>query len=144
MDIYGKTEAVTEWAKTWPEFDGYLRLNAITTELGVNSLVTNYNDVAVDEPYLDGTAPRRYMFSLNLILDWSDGTDDVNLDSIKYASKLLDWVNDQFEEGNIPDFGEDAYITGIETDQNLPSLNVTFPDEALAQYTIAARINYVE
>lgn len=147
MDIYGKTEAVKEWAKTWPGFDDLLRLNATKSEPDDGSLVTNYNDVVVDydtDAYIDGTAPRRYTFSLNLVLEWSDGYDDVNLKSMKKASKLLDWVNDQFDEGNIPDFGETAEITGIVTDQNLPALNVVFPDESLAQYTIAARINYIE
>lgn len=147
MDIYGKTEAVEKWAKKWPEFDGYLKLNATTAELGESSLVTNYNDVIVDyedEAYIDGTAPRRYSFALNLILQWSDGYDDVNMESMKYASKLLDWVNDQMEEGNIPDFGEDAEITSIETEQNLPSLAAIFESEPLAQYTIAVRINYEE
>lgn len=143
MDIYGKTDAVTEWAKKWPEFDGYLKLNATKTELDESSLVTNYTDVSVGEPYIDKTAPRRYMFSLNLVLSWSDGFDDTNLDSMKYASKLLDWVNDQFDEGNLPDFG-DAIITSIETDQNLPALNFVFADDSLAQYTIAARIDYIE
>lgn len=143
MDIFGKTDAVTEWAKTWPDFDEYLKLNATTNEVGEASLVTNYTDVAVSEPFIDKTAPRRYTFSLNLILAWSDGYDDVNMESIRQASKLLDWVNDQFEEGNLPDFGG-ALITSIETDQNLPALNVVFPDESLAQYTIAARIDYIE
>lgn len=147
MDIYGKTEAVEEWAKTWPEFDGYLKLNATTSELGESSLITDYNDRVVnyeDEAYIDGTAPRRYSFSINLILQWSDGYDDVNMESMKYASRLLDWVNDQFDEGNIPDFGENAQITSIGTVSNLPALVSTFADEPLALYTIAARINYIE
>lgn len=143
MDIFGKTDAVTEWAKTWPDFDEYLKLNATTNEVGEASLVTNYTDVAVSEPFIDKTAPRRYTFSLNLILAWSDGYDDVNMESIRQASKLLDWVNDQFDEGNIPDF-DGAIIQSIETEQNLPALNVVFPDESLAQYTIAARIDYIE
>ena len=27
--IEGKTQAVKEWASTWPEIDGYIKLNAI-------------------------------------------------------------------------------------------------------------------
>lgn len=146
MDIYGKTEAVKQWATTWDEFNGYLKLNATTSELGESSLITNFNDIVVSDNgvgFIDDTARRRYMFKINLILDWSDGYNDVNLESMKYASKLLDWINDQFADENLPDF-ENAIITGIETDQNLPSLEVTFPEESLALYTIAARINYIE
>lgn len=143
MDIYGKTEAVVEWAKTWPGFDDLLKLNATKSEYDEKSLVTNYTDVTTGEPFIDKTAPRRYMFSLNLILSWSDGVDDVNIEAMQKASKLLDWVNDQFDEGNLPDFG-DAIITSIETDQNLPALNFVFADDSLAQYTIAARIDYIE
>lgn len=143
MDIYGKADSVLEWAKTWPEFNGYLKLNATTNEVGESSLVTNYTDVEVGDGFLDESAPRSFMFSLNLILDWSDGYDSVNIESMKFASTLLDWVNDQYKDGNFPDFG-DAIITGIETDQNLPSVNFVYQEESIAQYTIAARVNYIE
>lgn len=142
-DITGKTEAALEWAKTWPELDGYLKLNAIITKDGDATFDTSYNDVSVVE-YNDGTALREYTFQLRVITAWSDGFDPINIEAMKLSSQWLDWVSHQFEDGNIPDFGEDAKIQGIFPVQNVPALNAVYENDNLAEYLIQAKIRYIE
>ena len=42
--IEGKTQAVKEWASTWPEIDGYIKLNAILGDRDEASMNTIYSD----------------------------------------------------------------------------------------------------
>lgn len=144
FNALGKTKAAFEWAKSWDFLDGYLKLNTITTADGDAAFVTQQSDLIVDDPFIDGTAPRRFSFQLHMVTPWSEGYDEVNEESIAVVSKWIDWVNAQFDLGNIPDFGDTAKITGIETDQNMPSINVTNPEESLAEYVFFGRIDYVE
>lgn len=142
-DIAGKTFAALEWAKTWPRLDGYLKLNAIITQDGDAAFDTSYNDVSVVE-YNDGTALRDYTFQLRIVASWSDGFDPVNIEAMNLSAEWLDWVARQFNEGNLPDFGENATIQGIFPVQNVPELNAVYENESLAEYVIQAKIRYIE
>lgn len=140
-DIADKTAAAVEWAKTWPELDGYLKLNAIITDEGDATLDTSVNDREVIK-YIDGTAKREFTFQLRIMAPWSDGFDPTNLEAMRLASDWLDWVSRQYDEGNIPDFG--AEVTGIESVKNAPALNAVYEDDNLAEYLIQAKITYIE
>lgn len=140
-DMAGKTAAVLEWAKGWPELDGYLKLNALIAEDGEATMATSYTDSPL-ETYNDGTAKRRYSFFLKVVTAWSDGYDPVNEDAEKLASSWLDWVNDQYP-ANVPDW-PGASIVGIESAQGQPSLSAVYQDDGLAEYAIQAVITYIE
>lgn len=142
--IEGKPKIVYEWAKTWPVLDEYLKLNTVTNAEDEAAFVTEETDLITGDPFIDGTAPRRFSFVLHIVLPWSDGYDDINVESLKKATTWMDWVNSQFDEGNIPDFGEGVTIEGIETEQNMPLLNVVNPEDSWAEYLFHARINYIE
>ena len=116
-DMAGKTDAVMEWAKGWPELDGYLKLNALIAEDGEATLATSYTDSPIEE-YNDGTAKRRYSFFLKVVTAWSDGYDPVNADAERLASSWLDWVNSQYP-GNVP-IWHGASIIGIESQCRVP------------------------
>lgn len=145
----GKASAVFEWARDgWPFLDGYLKMNALITNEEEATCVPESDDIVIDdyESFIDGTAPRRFSFQLRIVMPWSDGYDQVNQNAFRTVSSWVDWVNAQFDEGNLPDLGlgDGAYITAIETDQNMPSIDVTNPEEGLAEYIFHGRINYVE
>lgn len=140
-----KADKVLQWAKDgWDFLNGYLKLNALLLDDYEAALVPVYSDLVVDDTeYLDGTAKRRFSFQLRIVTQWSDGYDDINARAMDLVSKWLDWVNAQFDDGNLPDFGN-AIITGIESDQDMPSIDVTNPDEGKAEYVFFGRINYIE
>lgn len=141
--IDGKAKAVLEWAKKWPEIDGLLKLNAVLTQEGEASMNTITNDPFV-KTFNDGTALREYSFQLCLVLNWSDGYDDTNEEAMSKASRWLDWVNDQYATGNLPDFGSNAEIQGVRFAQNAPMLNAVYEGDSLAEYLIQVIISYIE
>lgn len=138
-----KADAVFNWIRDgWDVLDGYLKMNAIITSKGDAAVIPESDELVVDEPYIDGTAPRRFSFQLRIVMPWSDGFDIVNRNAMSDVSSWLDWVNAQFDKGNLPEIG--AKVTAIETDQNMPSIDVTNPDEGLAEYLFHGRIDYIE
>ena len=142
MNAEGKTAAMLEWAKGWPELDGYLKLNAFVTQDGETSIAPVQND-AVVQRYIDGTALRRYTFQLRIMTLWSGGYDPVNEAAEALACSWQDWVSRQYAEGNLPDFGG-AEVTGIEPVYNVPALNFVYQDDGLAEYLIQAVVEYQE
>lgn len=139
MRMEGKTEAVLEWAKTWPEIDGFLKLNAIKNQDGDASMATVFSDSA-GEPFIDGSARREFTFGLRLMLDWSDGFDPTNAEAEELVVKWRDWVDDQFPN-NIPYW--DCQIEKIEALYDVPAITV-YQEESLAEYSFQARITYIE
>lgn len=142
MNAEGKTAAMLEWARGWPELDGYLKLNAFVTQDGEASISPVQND-AVVQRYIDGTALRRYTFQLRVMTLWSGGYDPVNEAAEALACSWQDWVSRQYAEGNLPDFGG-AEVTGIEPVYNVPALNFVYQDDGLAEYLIQAVVEYQE
>lgn len=141
--IEGKAEALQNWLKTWSGIDQYLKLNATTNEVGDKAVNVIYNDRVVAE-YINGTALRDYTFELVLVADWSDGFDSINEEAMSFGERWADWVNEQFRAGNMPDFGDTATITKIESTYNTPSVALVYPDSKTARYSFQARIEYRE
>lgn len=142
LSLRDKTKAVVEWAKTWDGFDGYLKLNALVTEQGESTLVTEPVDRALTT-YIDDTGVRQYAFTLRLVLPWSSGFDQTNENSMAYAVMLFDWVEEQNDIGNYPDW-PGALITELLPTQSLPSVNFVYEEDGLAEYLIRFIINYEE
>lgn len=136
-----KAAAFLEWAKGWPYLDGYIKLNALTIapgEASANPLASE----RVIRQYIDGTADRVYRAQMRLVLRWSDGYDAVNADADRLANEWAEWVNAQFELGNVPAWG--AEITDIRTAEDMAALNVALQDESTAVYLFTAEIYYTE
>jgi len=140
--IAGKTDAVKAWLETWPGLDGYLKLNAVEMTPGEFSVQTVFND-SFRREFIGGKKERIYTFALVLVADWSSGFDDVNAEANKIGEEWLDWVDRQYAEGNLPDFG-DASIRKIQSVQNVPGLSAVYDEDMTAQYMFQAAITYWE
>lgn len=137
-----KTPGVFDWLLTWPELDGYLKLNAILAQPNQASLNVVPNE-AVVEAFIDGTARRRYTFQLKAVLPWSDGYDGVNAEADALVASWHDWVAAQYAAGNLP-LWEGAEITDIRPTENAPALSFVYQDEGLAEYVFEAVIDFEE
>ena len=139
MRIEGKTDAALKWAKTWPQLDEFLKLNAIDAEDGDAALNTVFSDSS-GEPFIDGTARRDFTFGLKMMLPWSDGHDPIN----SYAERLMeswrDWVDEQYPD-NVPEWG--CEIEDIKALYDVPAVMV-YSEDSLAEYTFLAKITYIE
>lgn len=142
LSLKDKVDKVIEWAKEFPGFDGYLKLNAIVTVNGEASLVTNPVDIT-DTKYIDGTADRRFLFNLRMILPWSGGFDGTNEQSMAFATSVYDWVVEQNALKSYPEW-EGARITEIFPTQSFPTVNFVYEEDELAEYLVPVEIDYTE
>lgn len=139
MNMEGKAKAAREWAKTWEQLDGYLKLNAINAQDEDAAIYTVPKD-SKGEPYIDGTAEHEFTFGLKMMLPWSDGHDDINAKANELVEQWRDWVDEQYPE-NVPDWG--CEIEDIRALYDEPAVMV-YPEDSLAEYQFLARITYTE
>lgn len=139
MRIEGKTDAALEWAKTWPNLDGFLKLNAIDAEDMDAALTTIFTD-AKGEPFIDGTARHEFVFGLKMILPWSDGHDPINADAERLIESWRDWVDEQYPD-NVPEW--DCEIEDIQALYDVPAVMV-YAEDSLAEYQFLCKIIYTE
>ena len=139
MKLEGKVDAAMQWAKTWPELDDLIKLNAIRNEDGDAELSPV---VSLDkDPYIDGSGRYTFVLMFHMMLPWSDGHDPVNAEAERLMLKWIDWVNQQYPD-NVPSWPE-SNIQDIESLYNVPELT-TYEDEEMAEYNFQAQITYIE
>lgn len=116
-------------------------------------IVTLANDARTNVPYIDGSVRKRYTFTLidyKSIVDRAilqrEGVSDENLDNAFEAQQIVDWVNEQSDLRNYPNFGTDCVIDDMVVGTDQP--NITGIDRAvtptLAKYSISIRIDYID
>ena len=149
-----KNKAVVNFLLTCPYIQGNpLFYNFGKVEADNKQIVTIANDISVNTPFIDGSVRRRYTFT---ILDYKavayraivnrEGVSDENLDNALEAQQIADWVEEQADLRNYPDFGKDCTIDEMLVITDQPNMNgvdraVT---PALAKYSISIRINYID
>lgn len=140
MKRAGKVDAALKWAKSWPQLDDFLKLNAILASDEDAALTTVYSD-SRGEPFIDGSARHRMIFGLRMMLPWSDGFDQTNSDAERLMDQWQDWVDEQFPD-NVPDFG-DAQIEDIRSLYDVAAPTV-YQEDSLAEYNFQVQITYTE
>lgn len=158
-DRVDKNQAVIDYLMTCSYIQNNpLFFNFIEAKDNNKQIVTIANDKIIDRPYIDGSVLKRYSFSL---MDYKSvsyqslvnivGTDvpsisNENVDEYLDVQKIMDWIEDQEEAKNYPDFGDDCLIERIYTATDNPMLNGvdTSLKPALAKYSITIQIEYLD
>lgn len=149
-----KNRAVIDFLTTCPSIQNSpLYFNFISSEDKHKQIITSANDKTVNTPFVDGSVMKRYTFT---IVDFrsvayraivkKEGYDDENVEELYDIQALMDWINEQADIGNYPDFGEDCQIDSMKTLSENPNLNgvdsSTTPP--LAKYSISIQIEYLD
>lgn len=152
MDV-DKNKAVLDFIATYdgleksPIFVNFMRANDDDVQF-----LTDSNDKALNKKFVDGSVMKRYTFSLMItksVTDMAIAKDiltNENIDDIADLQKFMDWVNEQGELYNFPNFGADCEIEEMHTVAENPDLTGinTEVTPALALYSIEIRIDYID
>ena len=139
MELKGKPKAVKEWALSCPSIDA-LKVNATVMGADEKSIIFQTNERSVVE-YIDGSAERELMFSLDYVLPWTDEDDGVNEEALDAVNSWIEWVSEAYPD-NVPDFGDSCTIMAVEPNQNMSELVEV--SQGLARYQLSAVIRYRE
>ena len=149
-----KNQAVIDFLIECPAIrNNPLYFNFINADDNNKQLITVGNDVSVDQPYIDGSVLKRYTFTLidfksisyNQIVK-IEGYSSENVDDMLEVQDLIDWITEQDELGNYPNFGDDCIIdsmTALTSNPNLDSVDVSI-SPALVRYSVSIRIEYLD
>ena len=149
-----KQEAIINYILQCPQIkDTPLYFNFINAKDNTSQIVTTANDRFLDKPNITGSVEKQYSFR---ILIFKSITDDAlvklegfaheNVEELAYVQALIDWISEQNELKNLPDFGEECDVDGIETSAETPRLEGINMEVAppLAMYSVTIRIHYVD
>lgn len=114
--------------------------------------LTSSNEVALNRKFIDGSVMKRYTFSLVVtksVTDMAIAKDlmvNENVDDLADLQAFMDWINEQGENQNYPDFGTDCVIEDMHTTTENPSLDGINQEVTpnLALYNIEIRIDYID
>ena len=154
MSVIDKNQAIIDYLITCPQIQNSpLYFNLIEAHDNNVQIVTTSEDVTTRRPYVNGEIPKRYTFNLitfKSITDLAVVKDDEymneNVDDLADVQTLLDWLHEQEDEHNYPDFGENCYIDSLQTTTDTPRFDGinTELTPPLAMYSIAIVINYID
>lgn len=130
-----------------------LYFNFLQAQDNNKQLITQGNDEAFNRKYIDGSVLKRYTFTL---IDFRSvnyqplpkipGYTSENVEELLDVQGIIDWVTEQAENRNFPDFGEGYLIDSMRCTANNPNLNGvdTEVTPALAKYSITIQIDYLD
>ena len=116
-------------------------------------IVTQTNDIRLDKKFIDGSILKRYTFSIidfrsitNQPIPKISGASSENVEEMFDVQGIIDWVNEQADLENYPNFGEGYLIESMKTTSDNPNLNGidTQVTPALAKYSMSIQIDYVD
>lgn len=147
-----KNQAVTAFLTSYSDINNNpLFFNFGNVENDAYQVNVSYNDVSLNQKYIDGSELRRYTILIDSFKSVSNtpvlsGNNAENLDDMQEAQDLLDWINTQAKAKNYPDFGADCIIDDMSVATTEPQLVVidTTLNPPIAVYRITVRIDYID
>lgn len=149
-----KNQSIIDYLLNCPQLkDNPLFFNFAEAKDNTKQIVVSANDKAVSKEYIDGSISKRYTFT---IIDYRSisyqalvtqmGLSNENVDEILDVQGIIDWISEQNDNKNYPDFGKDCMIENISALSDNPNLNGvdTSVKPALAKYSIAIQIDYID
>ena len=152
--LIDKNQAVIDYLMTCPYIQANsMYFNFINAEDNSKQFVTTANDVSMNQTFIDGSVMRRYTFTIidfksiayNAIVN-ATGYMDENVEDMLEVQTIIDWITDQEELHNYPNFGSDFFIEKIQALSDNPNLNGidTSVKPTLAKYSVSIQIDYID
>lgn len=116
-------------------------------------ILTTAEDKMMNKPYIDGSVLKRYTFNIIVFksitespLVTQEGYTNENVDDLAEVQALLDWIIEQKDLQNYPDFGENCLIDDIDTTTETPRFDGINSEmnPPLAMYSISIVIEYLD
>lgn len=149
-----KLQAFIDFIITCPQIrDNPLFFNFIQAKDNNKQLVTSASDRSIEKPYIDGSVMKRFTYT---IIDYRsiayqalvklEGYANENVEEYLDVQSIVDWIEEQNDANNYPNFGSDCIIESMRTTSSTPNLNGvdTSLTPALAKYSIAIQIDYID
>lgn len=149
-----KNQAVIDFLLTCPQLSqNPVFFNYINAKDDNKQIITLSNDISLNETYIDGGVLKRYSFTLidfksitDMAIPKAEGYTSENVEDMLDVQTIIDWVTEQADARNYPDFGDDYIIDSMRVLTDNPNLNGidTTATPALAKYSFTVQIDYLD
>lgn len=149
-----KNQAIIAYLSSCPVIaNNPLFFNFAKAEDNNKQLVVVATDKKVERPFIDGSVLKRFTFTL---IDYRSvifqavvkeaGYPNENMEELLDVQSIIDWIDEQNDNGNFPDFGEDCVIDEIKALTDTPRLNGVdnSASPVLAKYSVSIQIMYLD
>ena len=154
LNAVDKNQAVINYLIQCPTIQNSpLYFNFINAEDDTNQIVTQSNERYASRRYVDGSVMKIYSFTLILYKSTADiavvkldGYPNENVIDMSDIQALIDWITEQQELHNYPNFGENCIIEDIYTTTENPNFD-GIDDQVsppLAIYSVTIEIQYLD
>lgn len=116
---------------------------------GHNHFITEKD--AVMRRYIDGSAQKQYTFSIASYYSVSHNAviqadEDENIENMAKVQEILDWINEQANIHNFPDFGPDCIVDDMQTLTSDPDIDGidTSVNPPIVRYSIGVKVSYLD
>lgn len=158
-----KNQAIIDFLLTCPTIQSNpLFFNFLNARNNSKQIITQANDTSLNRNFIDGSVLKRYTFTIidfrsvsfeavprnSDIPGTTTQTDYVseNVEELFDVQGIIDWINEQADLHNYPDFGNDCLIDEMRCTSENPNLNGvdTSVTPALAKYSMSIQIDYLD
>lgn len=149
-----KNKAIVEYLMGCPYINNNpLFFNFINAKDNDKQIATVLNDKVMDKAFINGAVMKRFTFT---IIDYKsiaysaipkmEGYPNENIEDMLDSQSIIDWITEQEELHNYPDFGTDCVIEDMRALSDNPNLNGvnTQVSPTLAKYSVTIQINYID
>lgn len=149
-----KNQAVINYIIQCPEIiNSPLYFNFLNANDGTTQLLTQSNERYASKRYIDGSVLKIYSFTIVISKSTADiavvkleGYPNENVSDMADIQALIDWIQEQEDLHNYPNFGEDCLVEEISTTSENPHFDgideqVSPP---LAIYSVTIEIKYLD
>ena len=146
------TTPFLKWLLTCPDVEkNKIFLNAVTADKEAKAIVTQQIATREDVRYIDGSVLHTVRFTLfdyksiafnQLVKSKLEGNE--NLEVLLETGGLNDWIENQNEKMNFPDYGEGFEVQEIRPDYLTPSTPSIDTGELIAKFSIPITMKVLE
>lgn len=136
-----KHKVLQEWVETFLE-NNYLYFESADAYPNVRVIVPKVGDY-VNKTDICGFKYKSYTFAFIGYEQLDTGTSDINTQNLEIMDSFNEWIEEQQEAQNFPDFGPNCSEYELVPLQNMANLAM-ITEDGLAKYMLAVRIDYKE
>lgn len=139
--MISKHKAIQKWVQTFLD-DNYLYFESADAYPGIRTIVPQYGDYT-NSTDICGFKYKSYTFLFIGYEQIDTGTSDVNTTNMEIMDAFTEWLEEQKENENFPDFGQKCSEYDIIPLYDMANL-ATIQDDGIAKYMLGCRIDYKE
>lgn len=151
-----KSTALIEYLQTCPYLaNTKVYFNFAEGEDNTKQLVTVATSSNTIKKYIDGSQDKTFSITLidyrsvayqPLVNNIEGDYPNENVEEFVDVQGVMDWIDEQNEDQNFPDFGLDCEVEEISTTTDIPNLNGidTSIQPTLAKYSITIQVKYLD